>query len=126
MPNYVYGCGPCCEWNSRHSSLLGRMAEAMGHALHVYLMGVHPTGVHLIGVCFIGVYLTGVYVMGMHLISMYLIGVYIIGVYIMGVHHRYTYLLPLVVLTWPHFLFWRRPQPFLAIEAHVEFGYFAM
>ena len=25
MPSYVYGCGPCCEWNS---------AEAMGHALH--------------------------------------------------------------------------------------------
>jgi hypothetical protein len=34
MTSYVYGCGPCCEWNSRHSSLLGRMAEAMGHALH--------------------------------------------------------------------------------------------
>jgi hypothetical protein len=33
MTSYVYGCGPCCEWNSRHSSLLGRMAEAMGHAL---------------------------------------------------------------------------------------------
>jgi hypothetical protein len=30
MTSYVYGCGPCCEWNSRHSSLLGRMAEAMG------------------------------------------------------------------------------------------------
>jgi hypothetical protein len=34
IPNYVCGCGPCCEWNSRHSSLLGRMAEAIGHALH--------------------------------------------------------------------------------------------
>jgi hypothetical protein len=34
IPNYVCGCDPCCEWNSRHSSLLGRMAEAMGHALH--------------------------------------------------------------------------------------------
>jgi hypothetical protein len=36
MTSYVYGCGPCCEWNSRHSSLLGRMAEAMGHALHAH------------------------------------------------------------------------------------------
>jgi hypothetical protein len=35
MTSYVYGCGPCCEWNSRHSSLLGRMAEAMGHALQL-------------------------------------------------------------------------------------------
>jgi hypothetical protein len=34
MPSHVYGCGPCCEWNSRHSNLLGRMAEAMGHTLH--------------------------------------------------------------------------------------------
>src|SRR5271163_2535322 len=33
MPNYVYGCGPCCEFHSQHSSLLGRMAEAMDHAL---------------------------------------------------------------------------------------------
>jgi hypothetical protein len=29
MPSHVYGCGPCCEWNSRHSSLLGRMAGFM-------------------------------------------------------------------------------------------------
>src|ERR1700733_8015750 len=35
--SYVYGCGPCCEWKSRHSSLLGRMAEVMGHALHLPL-----------------------------------------------------------------------------------------
>ncbi len=48
-------------------------------------------------------YLTGVYVMGMHLIGMHLIGVYIIGV-----HHRYTYLLLLVVLAWSHFSFWRK------------------
>src|ERR1700733_3619268 len=39
MPSYVYGCGPCCEWKSWHSSLLGRMAEAMGHALHVVKLG---------------------------------------------------------------------------------------
>jgi hypothetical protein len=33
MPSYVYGCGPFCEWNSRHSSLLGLMAEAMGRLI---------------------------------------------------------------------------------------------
>ena len=36
MPSYVYGCGPCCEFRSQHSSLLGRMAEAMGHALQKF------------------------------------------------------------------------------------------
>jgi hypothetical protein len=33
MLSYVYGCASCCERNSRRSSLFGRMAEAMGHAL---------------------------------------------------------------------------------------------
>jgi hypothetical protein len=38
IPSYAYGCGPCCEWSSQHSSLLGRMAEAMGHVLHFSFM----------------------------------------------------------------------------------------
>jgi cation diffusion facilitator CzcD-associated flavoprotein CzcO len=33
MLSYVYGCGPCCEWNSRHSSLLGPHGRGYGPRL---------------------------------------------------------------------------------------------
>src|SRR5271156_3598895 len=33
MPSYVYGCGPCCERNSQHSSLFGPHGRGYGPRL---------------------------------------------------------------------------------------------
>ena len=33
MPSYVYGCGPCCERNSQHSSLFGPHGQGYGPRL---------------------------------------------------------------------------------------------
>ena len=40
MPNYVYGCGPCCERNSQHSSLFGPHGRGYGPRLTLHYTSI--------------------------------------------------------------------------------------